>query len=105
MTQSQIPQAGLVALVDDLTIYHAAPQKQQLIDALMACDRLDIDLSAVGEVDTAGFQLLILVKREARRLGKEAHIVAHSPAVREVVDFFNVAAEFGDPMLIPAHEG
>ena len=44
----------------------------------------------------------MLVKREARRLDKEAQIVAHSEAVREVLDLYNMAAAFGDPLLIPA---
>ena len=57
----------------------------------------------MAEIDTAGFQLLMLVKREARRLGKEARIVAHGEAVRELIEFYNVAADFGDPLLIPAH--
>ena len=64
----------------------------------------EIDLSGVAEIDTAGFQLLMLVKREARRLGKEAQIIAHSEAVRDVLDFYNMAAEFGDPLLIPANQ-
>ncbi|WP_341648692.1 STAS domain-containing protein [Thauera humireducens] len=96
--------AKRIAIGEDMTIYNAAAQKQALIDALAAGQRLEIDLSAVGEIDTAGFQLLMLVKREARRLGKEAQIVAHSEAVREVIDFYNMAAEFGDPLLIPAHK-
>ena len=91
-----------ITIGEDMTIYHAATQKQALIDALKASTRLEIDLSAVGEIDTAGFQLLVLVKREARRLNKEALIVAHSEAVRDVLDFYNMAAAFGDPLLIPA---
>ncbi len=93
-----------LAIIEDMTIYNAAAQKQTLIEGLNACDELELDLSAVSEIDTAGFQLLVLVKREAARLNKRARIVAHSPAVREVVDFFNMAAHFGDPMLIPAQE-
>ncbi|TAH52003.1 MAG: anti-sigma factor antagonist [Betaproteobacteria bacterium] len=97
--------ADRLAIGEDLTIYHAASQKSQFIDALVAASgHLDIDLSGVAEIDTAGFQLLMLVKREARRLGKEARIVAHSEAVRELIDFYNVAAEFGDPLLIPAQD-
>lgn len=103
-TPNAVPSAPRLAIVEDMTIYHAAAQKPQLLEALAAADVLEIDLSAVAEIDTAGFQLLILVKREARRLGKEARIVAHSQAVREVLDFFNVAADFGDPMLIPAQD-
>ncbi len=94
--------ASRLAIAEDLTIYHAAALKQGLIDALHASDRLEIDLSGVSEIDTAGFQLLVLLKREARQLGKEAQIVAHSEAVREVLDFYNMAAAFGDPLLIPA---
>ena len=91
-----------ITIGEDMTIYHAATQKQALIEALKASARLEIDLSAVGEIDTAGFQLLVLIKREAQRLGKQAKIVAHSEAVRELLDFYNMAAEFDDPMLIPA---
>ena len=91
-----------LVIAEDMTIYNAAAHKQGLLDALLATDRLEIDLSAVSEIDTAGFQLLVLVKREARRLNKEALIVAHSEAVRDVLDFYNMAAAFGDPLLIPA---
>ena len=91
-----------LVIAEDMTIYHAAAHKHGLLDALLATDRLEIDLSAVSEIDTAGFQLLVLVKREARRLNKEALIVAHSEAVRDVLDFYNMAAAFGDPLLIPA---
>ena len=91
-----------IVIAEDMTIYNAEAQKQRLLDALLATERLEIDLSAVSEIDTAGFQLLVLIKREARRLDKEALIVAHSEAVREVLDFYNMAAAFGDPLLIPA---
>lgn len=96
--------AQRLSIVEDMTIYHAADQKQILVEALAGCEELELDLSAVSEIDTAGFQLLVLIKREAARLGKRAGIVAHSPAVSEVVDFFNMAAHFGDPMLVPAQE-
>ena len=104
MAPSPAPEHQRLTLLDDMTIYNATAQKQQLLDALQAGDGLELDLSAVAEIDTAGFQLLLLAKREARHQDKPLLIVAHSPAVREVVDFFNVAADFGDPMLIPARE-
>ncbi|WP_345792650.1 STAS domain-containing protein [Thauera sp. JM12B12] len=91
-----------LVIAEDMTIYNAAAHKQRLLEALQATDRLEVDLSAVSEIDTAGFQLLVLLKREARRLDKEARIVAHSEAVRDLLDFYNMAAAFGDPLLIPA---
>ena len=93
-----------VTILDDMTIYNALGQKATLMDALAHCQDLEIDLSHVAEVDTAGFQLLLLTKREAAQQKKKARIVAHSPAVREVLDFFNMAAGFGDPLVITARE-
>ena len=93
-----------LALQDDLTIYHAAEIKTRLVDALATCDELELDLLQVGEIDTAGLQLLILLKKEAQRAGKTLSIVAHSQTVRAVIDFCNLAAELGDPLVIPAAE-
>lgn len=93
-----------IALTEDLTIYHALEQKQQLLDALAGADSLELDLSAVGEMDSAGLQLLLMLKKEALRLEKRVAIVAHSQPVHAVIDFCNVAAELGDPLLIPARE-
>ena len=58
----------------------------------------------IGEIDTAGLQLLILLKKEAQRAGKTISIVAHSQSVRAVIDFCKLAAELGDPLVIPAAE-
>ncbi|OMG52991.1 anti-sigma B factor antagonist [Azonexus hydrophilus] len=93
-----------LAITEDLTIYHAMEQKERLVAALEMADGLELDLSQVGEIDTAGLQLLILVKREAARRDKALSIVAHSPAVRQTLDFCNLAAFFGDPVVITAHE-
>jgi anti-sigma B factor antagonist len=100
-TSSEI---GRLALEADLTIYGAVEAKRQLLDAVRATKTLELDLSRVGEMDTAGFQLLVLAKREAQRLGRTLRIVAHSPAVREVIEFYNMIAFFGDPVVIPAAE-
>lgn len=93
-----------LSILEDLTIYNAMTQKQQLLDALSATSGLELDLSQVGEIDSAGLQLLILAKREAARQQKDLAIVAHSPAVRQTLDFCNLAAFFGDPVIISAHE-
>ena len=91
-------------ITEDLTIYHALEQKQLLLDALAKSSELELNLSQVSEMDTAGLQLLVLLKKEAQRAGKQVRIVAHSQAVSAVIDFCNMAAEFGDPLVIPARE-
>jgi anti-anti-sigma factor len=94
----------LLTLAEDLTIYHALDQKNILLDALSTTDDLELDLLRISEIDTAGLQLLILLKKEAQRTGKQVSIVAHSQAVRSVIDFCNLATELGDPLVIPAAE-
>lgn len=93
-----------LVIVEDMTIYNALEQKNRLISALAAGDGIELDLAQVAEIDTAGLQLLILAKREAAHLGKRMSIVAHSPAVRQTLDFCNLAGFFGDPVVITAHE-
>ncbi|MCX7145356.1 MAG: STAS domain-containing protein [Sulfuritalea sp.] len=88
----------------DLTIYQAAEIRQRLIEGVRGNEVLELDLSHVGEIDTAGLQLLALAKRESHRLDHILRIVGHSPAVREVIEFLNLAAFFGDPLVIPASE-
>jgi len=99
MTNSQ-----RLSLTDDLTIYHALEQKTALLDALANSDELELDLMQVGAIDTAGLQLLVLLKKEAQRAGKRVHIDAHSQAVRSAIEFCNLATELGDPLVIPAAE-
>ncbi len=94
-----------LALADDLTIYNAVEIKRRLLEAVRAPSALELDLSQVGEMDTAGFQVLILAKRESQRLGHDLRLVAHSQAVRDVLEIYNMLAYFGDPLVIPADEG
>lgn len=93
-----------LVITQDMTIYHALELKQPLLDALAANSELELNLSRVDKMDAAGLQLLVLLKKEAQRTGKQVRIVAHSQAVSSLIDFCNMAAEFGDPLIIPARE-
>lgn len=94
--------ARSLALDEDMTIYHAVVQKMRLLDALDATEQLELDLSAVEQIDTAGVQLLMLVKREAEQRGKTLTISGHRPAIQQTLDFFNLIGAFGDPLVMPA---
>ena len=88
-------------VMGEMTIYHAAEMKGKLLPCLDKCTEVEIDLSEVSEMDTAGFQLLLLAKREAANAGKPLRLVAHSPATLEVLDLFGMASYFGDPVMMP----
>lgn len=99
-----MPAENRLTVHEDMTIYHALDLKQRLMAALEANNDLELDLAQVSEIDTAGLQLLILGKREAARLNKTMTIVAHSPAVQQIIDFCQLTAFFGDPVVITVRE-
>lgn len=97
--------AGRVVTLDqDLTIYHVQDHRRVLLEALTASPELVLDLSRVGEIDTAGMQVLILAQREALAAGKALHIVAHSAATLEALEFFNLASFFAAATASPLRE-
>ena len=98
----KVSQANRFVIDEAMTIYQAQAQKAQLLAALTAAEALDLDLAAVPEIDTAGLQLLILLKREVLQQGKQLTISGHSPAVRQTLEFCRLVGVFGDPMIIPA---
>lgn len=94
---------GTLHVAGELTVYTAVEAKDELLRALESCQELDVDLSEVAELDTAGFQLLLLLKREALRADKKLHLSSHSAVVIDVLDTFHMAAYFGDPLVVSDH--
>lgn len=91
-------------LKGDMNIYSAQDIKRQFLEHLDSAAELEINLAQVGEIDTAGFQVLYLVKREAIKGGKTLCLTSHSPAVLEIMDLYNMAAYFGDSMSSGANK-
>ncbi len=89
-------------LSGELTIYHVGELMTALQSALTQADELELDLTEVSELDSAGFQQLYLAKREALRLAKQLRLAGHSEATRQVLELYRMEAYFGDPVLIPA---
>ena len=85
---------------NDLTIYNALSQKQLLLKFLEADDELEINLSQVSEMDGAGLQLLILIKREAANAGKTLRLVMHSKPVVDILELSKLTAVFGDQVVL-----
>ena len=84
----------------ELTIYTAASEKQRLQAFLETDNELELNLSQVSEMDTAGLQILALMKKEALRRGKNLHYVMHSKAVLEILEMSNMTASFGDQIIL-----
>jgi len=93
---------SVLQIEGEMTIYRAAELKETLLATLDKAAGVEIDLSKVTDIDTAGVQLLILAKQSAQAKQQDLHLVAHSPIVLEVLELLNLATYFGDPLFIPA---
>lgn len=92
---------AVLRIEGELTIFRAMELKPVILaDPLPE----EIDLSGVTEIDTAGVQLLMLAKRTALAQQCELRLVRHSPAVIEVFELLNVAAYFGDHLVMDSSE-
>lgn len=84
----------------EMTIYRAAELKSLLMEKIAHHQEIEVDLSGVSEIDTAGLQLLVLAKREAASQRKQLRFDRHSRAVMDILDLADLAGFFGDPVVI-----
>ena len=88
--------SNVIALEGELTIYRAAELKPLLLAALPGTGPLELDLAEVTEVDTAGLQLLMMLRREAQALGRARHLRSPSLAMVEAFELLDLAAWFSE---------
>lgn len=87
---------GRVELHGAMDIYAAQSLHERLRQLLREHPRLELDLAAVEEIDSAGVQLLMSTKRAAAEQGRSLALVAHSPAVLETLELCQLLGFFGD---------
>lgn len=87
----------------EMTVATAVAVRDEILAALPAggADEVEVDLSGVSEIDTAGLQLMLQLKRKC---GTRLRLVNHSPAVLQILDLSNLGAQFGDPVVIRSGE-
>ncbi|MBK5351348.1 STAS domain-containing protein [Pseudomonas sp. TH41] len=96
-----------LSLVGELNIYSAATVRTELLQALESRQQLEVDLEGVEDFDTAGVQVLLVLKAEAARQNKPINFVRHSVAVWEVLELLNLVGDLGDssPDMASQEEG
>ena len=92
-----------IEIKGELSIFSAASLRQQMLDALEQDGDVEVDLSAVSEMDSAGMQLMIAAKREAALRNRSLRFTGHSRAVFETLELCDIGGHLGDPLLI--HSG
>ncbi len=79
----------------EMTIIQAIDLKNNFLDNLEKCKEIEIDLSGVTEIDTAGFQILCLIKKEAEMADKAFKISSCSSKVSTILELYNMNEHFG----------
>jgi anti-sigma B factor antagonist len=85
VTAGPVDEVSAVDLDGELTIYTAAEQCPTLLAALETGATIRVGLAGVTEMDTAGLQILLAVRREAERLGGAAEFHDASEAVLDAL--------------------
>lgn len=91
-----------LVIQNEMTIYTVLEQRDTLLPYLEENKELQLDLADVTEIDSAGMQLLIMLKQQAIRINNQFSLVHHSQAVVEVLELLNLASFFGDPVVLSA---
>lgn len=79
----------------DLTIYCVAQVKDELFaDYEKMADKIALDLSAVGEIDTAGVQLLLFAKKFFTSVRRSLFIIKSNESIESVLTALDVNTHF-----------
>lgn len=89
-----------ISISGEISIYTSKLMQETLLELLQTEQTIYIDLSEVNEVDSAGIQLLISLKKYAHDKKMTLQFQEHSQCVLDVIDLYNIAAELGDPLVL-----
>ncbi|TKK30441.1 sulfate transporter [Pseudomonas sp. CFBP13528] len=96
--KSSVPMLRRIQVMEGpLTIYTASEQKDVLLSLFPLAHEVELDLSNVDELDSAGLQLLILIKRESFKDGSQLVLSNPSAAVIEALRLSGLDDYFANP--------
>lgn len=96
MTNTTASLRRILVLEGPLTIYTAAERKDLLLELFPLAQEVEMDLGGVDEMDTAGLQLLVLIKQESQRHGSSLLLSNPSPAVLDALDMSGLHSFFDE---------
>lgn len=91
------------AVEGEMTIFRASELRAEMLTEIERAQEIEIDLSRVSEIDSAGLQLMIAAKLEAILRGKQLRFTGHSKPVTDMLDMCDLGGFFGDQIVISSH--
>ena len=78
----------------DMTIYTAATNLSGIKDYYSKFSHIELNLSAVEEIDSSGVQILLALSKNAKKDGKQVVLSELSAPVTEIMDMLNIRSHF-----------
>lgn len=88
-----------VVIEGEFTIFTAAEIRARLLDAMNESDQIEVDLSGVSEMDTAGLQIILAARMDAANRHKQLSFIGSSRAVGDVMAIYGLAECFATQAL------
>jgi anti-anti-sigma factor len=77
-----------VNLEEDFTIYQVEELTKELVKSFLTAEEVHIDLTQTDKIDTAGFQLIVSLKKSCAELGKKFEAVGISDSVENFINLY-----------------
>ncbi len=79
----------LLGMIGELTIYTVGKLKDVVLKELESFSGIVMNMNEISEADTAGFQLILFLKREAEVAGKTLEVVDASARLKSLFSLYN----------------
>ena len=91
-----------ISLAGECTIYHAAEMKPLLLDDDSGLDRdVLLNLESVSALDSAGVQILLMLRKQIANAGGRLKIIAGNDTVAQVFATLRLPSPFNPEEVIP----
>jgi anti-anti-sigma factor len=84
---------SVVSIHGDLRVASVADARTELVAMLATAGAIELDLSDLGECDSAGIQLLLMTRASARAKGKRFATIGHTASFRATLDRIGIGIE------------
>jgi anti-sigma B factor antagonist len=96
---ARLPNGVKAHLREELNIASVAEDRDHLVSLLQPSGELELDLGGVTEIDTAGVQLLVALRKEAESMGCVCHLAGSDEAVREAFGTLGLGHLLDEPLV------
>ena len=96
---SRIPNGMKAHLREELNIASVAEDRDHLVQLLQPDGELELDLEGLTEIDTAGVQLLVALRKEANSIGCALHLAGSGGNVQESFGMLGLSHFLDEPLV------